>query len=184
MADTELATLAGGCFWCVEAALAELDGVESVTSGYTGGHTADPTYEAVCSGSTGHAEAVRVEFDPAVVSYREVLEAFFAIHDPTTEDRQGPDVGSQYRSAVYYHDEAQRETVEELIGAYEREGVYEGVVTEVEPAGEFYEAEAYHQDYYEKVKAGDPNVNSGYCQVQIPPKIEKVRSLSGKPARK
>ncbi|MFB6218444.1 MAG: peptide-methionine (S)-S-oxide reductase MsrA [Halobacteriaceae archaeon] len=165
---TETATLAGGCFWCVEAALDELAGVRETVSGYTGGHVEDPSYEEVCSGTTGHAEAVRVVFDPEVLSYRELLEAFFAIHDPTTENRQGPDVGSQYRSAVYYHDEDQRETVEALIEKFEGD-VYDGIVTEVEPAGEFYEAEEYHQNYYEK------NPNQPYCRAQIPPKLEKLR---------
>jgi peptide-methionine (S)-S-oxide reductase len=170
MSETELATLAGGCFWCVEAPMKELRGVEAVTSGYAGGDVEDPTYEAVCSGKTGHAEVVQVEFDPGVVSYRELLEVFFAVHDPTTLNRQGPDVGSQYRSAVFYHSEAQRETAEALIEEFEREGVYDGdVVTEVEPLETFYEAEEYHQDYYEK------NPNQPYCAVQIPPKLEKVR---------
>jgi len=169
MAATELATLGGGCFWCVEAPMKELRGVNEVTSGYAGGHVEDPTYEQVCSGTTGHAEVVQVAFDPDVISYRELLEVFFAVHDPTTEDRQGPDVGSQYRSAIYYHDEDQREVAESLIEEFEREGVYDGIVTEVEPLDTFYEAEEYHQDYYEK------NPNQPYCAVQIPPKLEKVR---------
>ena len=169
MATTELATLGGGCFWCVEAPMKELRGVHGVTSGYAGGHVEDPTYEQVCSETTGHAEVVQVEFDPELLSYRELLEVFFAVHDPTTENRQGPDVGSQYRSAVFYHDEQQRETTEALIEEFEREGVYDDVVTEVEPLEAFYEAEEYHQDYYEK------NPNQPYCAVQIPPKLEKVR---------
>ncbi|PSQ10521.1 peptide-methionine (S)-S-oxide reductase [Halobacteriales archaeon QS_5_70_15] len=169
MAATELATLGGGCFWCVEAPMKEFRGVNEVTSGYAGGHVEDPTYEQVCSGTTGHAEVVQVAFDPDVISYRELLEVFFAVHDPTTEDRQGPDVGSQYRSAIYYHDEDQREVAESLIEEFEREGVYDGIVTEVEPLDTFYEAEEYHQDYYEK------NPNQPYCAVQIPPKLEKVR---------
>ena len=153
----------------------ELRGVEEVTSGYAGGHVENPTYEQVCSETTGHAEVVQVTFDPDVISYRELLEVFFAIHDPTTEDRQGPDIGSQYRSAIFYHSDEQRETAEALIDAFEREGVYDRVVTEVEPLDAFYEAEEYHQDYYEKVQAGDPNTNSGYCHLYVPPKLEKVR---------
>ena len=137
MAETELATLGGGCFWCVEAPMKELRGVHEVTSGYAGGHVEDPTYEQVCSGTTGHAEVVQVAFDPDVISYRELLEVFFAVHDPTTEDRQGPDVGSQYRSAVYYHTEEQRETVESLVEALESNGTYDGIVTEVEPLETF-----------------------------------------------
>ena len=163
------ATFAGGCFWCVEAAFDELAGVESTVSGYAGGHVDDPSYEAVCSGQTDHAEVVQVGYDPDLVSYEDLLAVFFAVHDPTTVDRQGPDVGSQYRSAVFYHDEQQRETTEALIEEFEREGVYDGIVTEVEPLEAFYEAEEYHQDYYEK------NPNQPYCAVQIPPKLEKVR---------
>ena len=153
----------------------ELRGVRGVTSGYAGGHVENPTYEQVCSETTGHAEVVQVEFDPEVISYRELLEVFFAVHDPTTEDRQGPDVGSQYRSAVFYHSDEQRETAEALVEEFEREGVYDRIVTEIEPLETFYEAEEYHQDYYEK------NPNQPYCAVQIPPKLEKVREkFSGK----
>ena len=169
MSETELATFGGGCFWCVEAVFDELSGVESVTSGYAGGHVEDPTYEAVCSGTTGHAEVVQVAYDPDVVSYRDLLEVFFAVHDPTTEDREGPDVGSQYRSAVYYHDEEQREAVEAYVAELEERGVYDGIVTEIAPLDAFYEAEEYHQDYFEK------NPNQPYCAIQIPPKLEKVR---------
>ena len=170
MSDRELATVGGGCFWCVEAVFEEVDGVESVTSGYAGGHVEDPSYEEVCSGTTGHAEVVQVEYDPDVVSYRDVLEIFFAVHDPTTEDREGPDVGSQYRSAVYYHDEDQREVVEAYVDELESNGVYDdSIVTEVAPLETFYPAEEYHQDYYEK------NPDQPYCAIQIPPKLEKVR---------
>ncbi|ELZ31504.1 methionine sulfoxide reductase A [Halogeometricum pallidum JCM 14848] len=170
MSETELATLGGGCFWCIEAPMKELVGVESVTSGYAGGHVDDPTYEEVCRGSTGHAEVVQVEFDPDGLSYRELLEVFFALHDPTTEDRQGPDVGSQYRSAVFYHDEEQRQTVEALTVEMTESGVYDDdIVTEIAPLEAFYEAEERHQDYYEK------NPDQPYCAVQIPPKLEKVR---------
>jgi len=176
----EEATFAGGCFWCVEAPFKSVEGVESVTSGYIGGDTEDPTYEEVCSGTTGHAEAVRVVYDPEVVSYRELLEVLFAIHDPTTLDRQGPDIGSQYRSAVFYHGEEQRETVKEYIEELESD-VYDGIVTEVSSAEdyEFYEAEEYHQDYYEKVRAGDPNTNRTYCETRIPPKLKKVKEKFG-----
>jgi len=166
--DHDIATLAGGCFWCLEAPFEELAGVHGVTSGYCGGDVPDPSYEAVCSGSTGHAEAVQVEYDPAVVSYEALLEVFFALHDPTTENRQGPDVGSQYRSAVFYHDERQRETVEatieRLADAYD-----DPIVTEVEPLETFYPAAEYHQDYYAN------NPERAYCQVQIRPKMQKVR---------
>ena len=169
MSDTELATFGGGCFWCVEAVFDELSGVESVTSGYAGGHVEEPTYEEVCSGTTGHAEVVQVAYDPDVVSYRDLLEVFFAVHDPTTEDREGPDVGSQYRSAVYYHDEEQREAVEAYVAELEERGVYDGIVTEIAPLNAFYPAEEYHQDYYQR------NPNQPYCAIQIPPKLEKVR---------
>jgi peptide-methionine (S)-S-oxide reductase len=165
----EEATFAGGCFWCIEAPFKRVDGVESVTSGYIGGDTENPTYDEVCSGTTGHAEAVRVEYDPDTVTYRELLEVLFALHDPTTRDREGPDVGSQYRSAVFYHDEEQREEVEEYIDELEGD-VYDGIVTEVSPAERFYEAEEYHQDYYES------NPDQPYCRVNVQPKIEKVNA--------
>ncbi|MFW6003954.1 MAG: peptide-methionine (S)-S-oxide reductase MsrA [Halanaeroarchaeum sp.] len=168
---TRTATVAGGCFWCIEAAMAELDGVLSATSGYCGGSVADPTYEQVCTGETGHAEAVQLEYDPAVVSYEDLLTVFFTIHDPTTPNRQGPDVGSQYRSAIFTHDASQREVAERFIAELEAEDAYggESIVTEVEPLETFYEAEAYHQDYYEK------NPNDRYCSVYAEPKVEKVR---------
>jgi peptide-methionine (S)-S-oxide reductase len=170
MAETERATLAGGCFWCIEAAVKELDGVLSATSGYAGGHVEDPTYEAVCREETGHAEVVQVAFDPDRIGYEELLEVFFTVHDPTTLNRQGPDVGSQYRSAVFYHDDRQRELTEAFIDELERQEVYDDpIVTEVEPLEAFYEAEAYHQDYYEK------NPAQGYCQINVKPKIAKVR---------
>ncbi|MFO7926946.1 MAG: peptide-methionine (S)-S-oxide reductase MsrA [Halobacteriota archaeon] len=168
MSESETATLAGGCFWCIEAALKELRGVERVTSGYAGGHVDDPSYEAVCRGETGHAEVVQVTFDPQIISYRDLLEVFFAIHDPTTLNRQGPDVGSQYRSAVYYHDEKQRETVGAVIG--DLEPLYDDeIVTEVAPLERFYPAEEYHQDYFEK------HPNDTYCTVNINPKLAKLR---------
>jgi len=168
---TAQATFAGGCFWCIDAALEELDGVESTTSGYTGGHVEDPSYEEVCRETTGHAEAVRVEYDPDRIEYADLLEVFFSIHDPTTADRQGPDLGSQYRSAVYYHDETQREILEAFIADLEDAGVYDDpIVTEVEPIGEFYVAEEYHQNYFEK------NPDKPYCAAQVLPKVEKVRT--------
>jgi len=173
MTETEQATVAGGCFWCVEAAFERVRGVESVVSGYCGGHTEDPSYREVCNGTTGHAEAVQITYDPDGISYREILEVFFEIHDPTTEDRQGPDVGSQYRSGVYYHDERQHEIVESYIDELESEGVYDGIVTEVAPLETFYVAEEKHQNYFEK------NPNQPYCRMQIPPKLEKLESKHG-----
>jgi peptide-methionine (S)-S-oxide reductase len=168
------ATFAGGCFWCVEAAFDELAGVESTTSGYAGGHVEEPSYEAVCTGDTGHAEVVQVAYDPDRVSYEDLLAVFFAVHDPTTLNRQGPDVGSQYRSAVFYHDETQRETTEAFIDELEAERVYDDpIVTEVEPLDTFWAAEEHHQDYYEK------HPDQPYCAVQIPPKLEKVREQFG-----
>jgi peptide-methionine (S)-S-oxide reductase len=164
----EQATFGGGCFWCIEAPMQELRGVESVVSGYAGGHVEDPTYEQVCNGTTGHAEVVQVTYDPDEISYRDLLEVFFALHDPTTKDRQGPDVGSQYRSAIFYHDDDQRATAGAVVKELEGEA-YDGIVTEIEPLETFYRAEEYHQDYYEK------NPNQPYCAVQIPPKLEKVR---------
>ncbi len=168
--EHEQATLAGGCFWCVEAAFEELAGVVDTVSGYTGGHVEDPSYRQVCTGNTGHAEAVQVTYDPDELAYEEVLRVFFTVHDPTTVDRQGPDVGSQYRSAVYHHDEDQRETVERFVEELEAENVYDDpIVTEIERLGEFYVAEQKHQDYYEK------NPNDRYCQFNADPKIQKVR---------
>jgi len=166
----ERATFGGGCFWCVEAALKPLDGVEGVTSGYAGGHADDPSYEAVCRGSTGHAEVVQVAYDPEEISYPDLLEVFFTIHDPTTEDREGPDVGSQYRSIVLYHDDEQREIVEAFVVELEESGAYDdSIVTEIEPLEEFYEAEEHHQDYFEK------NPQDAYCRMHAAPKVEKVR---------
>jgi peptide-methionine (S)-S-oxide reductase len=170
MTDTETATFGGGCFWCVEAAMKELDGVESATSGYAGGQVEDPSYEAVCRGTTGHAEVVQVEYDHDRISYEEVLEVFFKIHDPTTLDREGPDVGEQYRSILLYHDDEQKEAIESFIAGLEDEDVYDDeIVTEVEPLETFYRAEEKHQDYYEK------NPDDAYCQFNADPKIRKVR---------
>ncbi|KOX96241.1 peptide-methionine (S)-S-oxide reductase [Halorubrum sp. ASP1] len=170
MTDTETATVGGGCFWCVEAAFKELDGVERVTSGYAGGHVEDPSYREVCTGNTGHAEVVQVEYDPEALSYEEILEIFFTVHDPTQLNRQGPDVGSQYRSIVLYHDDEQRRLAEEYIAALDEEGGYDDdVVTELERLETFYRAEEKHQDYFEK------NPADAYCTMHAQPKVEKVR---------
>ncbi len=170
MSDIETATFGGGCFWCVEAALKELDGVESVTSGYAGGHTENPTYRAVCSGKTGHAEVVQVEYDPDRLGYEDLLEVFFTIHDPTQLNRQGPDVGTQYRSIVLYHDDRQRELAEAYVETLEEEDVYDDeVVTEIEPLERFWRGEEKHQDYFEK------NPDDAYCTMHAAPKVEKVR---------
>jgi peptide-methionine (S)-S-oxide reductase len=170
MADREVATLAGGCFWCLEAVYEQLKGVEKVVSGYMGGHVANPGYNAVCSGRTGHAEVVQVTFDPAQVSYRELLEVFFTIHDPTTLNRQGADVGTQYRSAIFTHSPEQEQTAREVIRDVEEEGIWDNpIVTQVGPAPEFYPAEAYHQQYFRR------NPGQGYCQVVIAPKVGKFR---------
>ena len=169
---TEIATLAGGCFWCLEAVFDQLKGVAKVQSGYAGGIRANPTYEEVCTGTTGHAEVVQVTFDPAVTSYRELLEVFFTIHDPTTLDRQGPDSGTQYRSAVYYHSPAQKAVVEQVIKDMEAGHVWDDpIVTQVAPLDVFYPAEEYHRDYYER------NSNQGYCRVVIAPKVAKARKM-------
>ncbi|WP_312908762.1 peptide-methionine (S)-S-oxide reductase MsrA [Natronosalvus caseinilyticus] len=166
----ERATVGGGCFWCVEAAYKELEGIESVTSGYAGGHVEDPSYEAVCRGETGHAEVVQLEYDPDVIGYDEILEVFFTVHDPTQVNRQGPDVGTQYRSAIFTHDDEQRELATAFIEELEAEGVYDDeIATEVESLEAFYEAEAYHQDYFEK------NPTDAYCRMHAAPKIDKVR---------
>jgi peptide-methionine (S)-S-oxide reductase len=166
----EVATLAGGCFWCLEAVYDQMQGVRSVESGYTGGHTERPTYQAVCEGRTGHAEAVRITFDPSVVTYREILEVFFVIHDPTTLNRQGHDVGSQYRSAIFYHNAEQKRIAEEVIGSLTREQMYqEPIVTELVAAPAWYEAEPYHQEYFAR------NPFQGYCTAVVSPKVAKFR---------
>ncbi len=171
MSDShERATLGGGCFWCLEAVFELVDGVESVKSGYAGGHVADPTYEAVCSGTTGHAEVVQVAFAPKAISYRELLEVFFGIHDPTTRDRQGADVGTQYRSVVLAHSEEQVRTARSLIEELDREGPWDApIVTEVEPLDVFWEAEEYHDQYFRR------NGMQPYCQVVVAPKVAKFR---------
>lgn len=167
---TNKATLAGGCFWCLEAVYDDLKGVRRVVSGYAGGGTPNPTYQQVCSGATGHAEVVQIEYDPDVVSYRDLLEIFFTIHDPTTLNRQGADIGTQYRSAIFYHDGAQRRMAEEIISELEHDGVFANpIVTEVQPLDDFYPAEDYHQDYFAN------NPSQPYCQVVVAPKLAKFR---------
>jgi peptide-methionine (S)-S-oxide reductase len=169
-AGKEVATLAGGCFWCLEAVYDRLKGVESVESGYMGGHTVNPTYQAVCSGETGHAEVVRITYDPKVVSYRDLLDVFFVIHDPTTLNRQGNDEGTQYRSAIYYHSPEQRRIAEQAISELEAQQLYDDpIVTEVTPAVDFYVAEGYHQEYFER------NPEQAYCQFVVAPKVGKFR---------
>jgi len=167
----EIATLAGGCFWCLEAVFDELKGVKSVESGYMGGKTPNPNYDQVCSGTSGHAEVVRVTFDPAELSYRDLLSVFFAIHDPTTPNRQGNDVGTQYRSAIFHHSDEQKRIAEELIARLDAEGLFKSpIVTEVAPATQFHMAEDYHQEYFARVGAGNP-----YCSYVIEPKVAKFR---------
>jgi peptide-methionine (S)-S-oxide reductase len=166
----EMATLAGGCFWCLEAVYDELKGVDTVESGYMGGHIPNPSYRQVCDGDTGHAEVVRITFDPRVVSYSELLDVFFVIHDPTQRNRQGNDVGTQYRSAVFYHSAEQKRIAEEKIRGLASERVYEDpVVTEVEPARDFYLAEDYHQEYFAN------NAYQPYCMAVVAPKVAKFR---------
>jgi peptide-methionine (S)-S-oxide reductase len=170
MAKTEVATLGGGCFWCVETAFNQVEGVHSAVSGYAGGAKPNPSYEDVCSGTTGHAEVVQVTFDPAKLSYREALELFFSVHDPTTLNRQGADTGTQYRSVIFTHSAEQEATARAVIAALEREKVWDDpIVTEVRPAPPFYSAEEYHQRYYER------NPYGGYCMAVIRPKLAKFR---------
>lgn len=165
-----VATLGGGCFWCLEPVFQELEGVGDVVVGYAGGSVEEPTYQQVCTGNTGHAEVVNIPYDPSEISYRELLEIFFNIHNPTTKNRQGADVGTQYRSIILYHTEKQKATAESIIEEIESEGIWnDPVVTEVEEFEAFYRAEDYHQEYYEK------NPNAGYCQVVIAPKMSKFR---------
>jgi len=166
------ATLAGGCFWCTEAVYAELKGVKSVTSGYIGGAMPNPTYKAVCTGQTGHAEAIEIEYDPAVVPFEKLLEVFFATHDPTTLNRQGADVGTQYRSSIFVHDDEQRRVAQEVITKLNQARIFPApIVTLIEPATVFYPAEDYHQDYFAN------NPFQPYCQAVAAPKVEKVRKV-------
>ncbi|MCK9487423.1 MAG: peptide-methionine (S)-S-oxide reductase MsrA [Dehalococcoidia bacterium] len=169
--DLEAATLAGGCFWCLEAVYELLRGVRSVTSGYAGGHVENPSYEAVCAGVTGHAEVVQVEFDPQEISFRDLIDVFFTIHDPTTLNRQGHDVGTQYRSAIYTHSQEQQEAAREVIRDLTTKGLWsDPIVTEVEPLVAFYPAEDYHAEYYRR------NPGNPYCGIVIAPKVAKARS--------
>jgi peptide-methionine (S)-S-oxide reductase len=166
----EVATLAGGCFWCLEAVFDDFQGVESVVSGYSGGHVPNPTYNQVCSGRTGHAEVVQITFDPSMVSYRELLEVFFTIHDPTQLNRQGPDVGTQYRSAIFYHTAEQKETAQQVIRVLSEQGLWDApIVTEVTAFETFYPAEEYHQRYFER------HPNQPYCRMVVAPKVAKFR---------
>jgi peptide-methionine (S)-S-oxide reductase len=168
--STEIAFLGGGCFWCVEAAIKQLQGVESVRSGYMGGHVANPTYQQVCTGKTGHVEIAEITFDPALITYSDLLHVFFTLHDPTTLNRQGNDVGEQYRSVIFYRDEAQKKTAEEVIAGLTRDKVFSSpIVTAIEPASTFYVAEDYHQDYFAN------NPNQPYCMAVVAPKVKKIR---------
>ena len=166
----EVATLGGGCFWCIEAVFNELEGVEKVESGYSGGTVANPTYEQVCAGRTGHAEVVQITFDPKVISYREILQVFFTVHDPTTLNRQGNDVGAQYRSVIFYHSDEQKVVAEQIIKEIDAAKIWKApIVTQVEPFEAFYKAEDYHQEYFSE------NPEQPYCRVIIEPKIMKLR---------
>lgn len=168
--NKEIATLAGGCFWCLEAVFTELRGVEQVVSGYIGGHTLNPTYKQICYEDTGHAEAVQITFDPQVITFKELLEVFFTIHDPTTLNRQGGDVGSQYRSAIFYQSDEQRATSEQVVAEMTAAGIWsDPIVTEVTAAPVFYPAEAYHQEYFAN------NPYQPYCMAVVAPKVTKAR---------
>lgn len=169
--NVEFATLGGGCFWCVEAGFELVNGVERVESGYTGGELRNPTYQQICTGTTGHAEVVQVAFDPKVVSYRDILQIFFVLHDPTTLNRQGSDVGTQYRSAIFYHSPEQKKTAEELIASLDKERIWDRpIVTQIAPLDTFYKAEGYHQGYFRA------NPRQPYCQAIIAPKVAKLRA--------
>jgi len=171
--QTDTATFATGCFWCTEAIFEDLKGVLKVTSGYTGGHVKNPSYKEVCSGETGHAECIQLVYEPSKISYDELLEVFFEVHDPTSLNRQGADVGTQYRSAIFYHDAAQKEKAEFYKNELNKNGAFDKpIVTEIAPASKFYAAEDYHQEYYENNKSSNP-----YCSVVIRPKLEKFRKV-------
>ena len=170
--DLEITTLGGGCFWCIEAVFVELKGVQTAVSGYSGGKTDNPTYEQICSGKTGHAEVVQVTFDSNIVSFKEILEVFFTVHDPTTLNKQGNDVGTQYRSVIYYHSDKQKEIAQETIEKLEKSARWSNtVVTDLSPIEKFFEAESYHQNYF-KINSSQP-----YCKVVIEPKVNKFRKL-------
>jgi len=170
--QTDTAIFASGCFWCLEAKFSQLKGVLKVTSGYTGGHVINPSYEQVCTGTTGHAEACTIVYDPAVISYDELLEAFFVSHDPTQLNRQGNDVGTQYRSAIYYNNESQRQKTEYYINQLTKQKIYNNpIVTEIKPFTTFYNAESYHREYYKK------NPNQSYCRYVVQPQLEKFKKI-------
>ena len=170
MANTETAIFGGGCFWCVEAAFQQLEGVQAVVSGYMGGRVPNPTYEQVCSGRSGHVEVAQITFDPAVISYEDLLEVFFTVHDPTTLNRQGNDVGEQYRSVIFYRDEEQRKTAQAVVDELTKEHAFASpIVTAIEPASTFYPAENYHQDYFKNHPA------QPYCMFVVSPKVKKIR---------
>jgi peptide-methionine (S)-S-oxide reductase len=170
MAESETATLAAGCFWCVEAVFDDLEGVQDVVSGYSGGHTDNPTYQEVCSESTGHAEVVQIKFNPDVLSYADLLRVFFTVHDPTQLNRQGNDIGTSYRSGIFYHDDEQKRVAQEVIGEITTEGIYEApIVTEVTAFDKFWPAEDYHQEYFAS------NPNQPYCAAVVAPKVSKFR---------
>lgn len=168
--NNELATFAGGCFWCLETTFNRLKGVDKAICGYTNGHLPNPSYKEVCNGTTGHAEAVQIHYNPEMIDYNTLLKVFFSLHNPTTLNRQGGDIGTQYRSGIYYHNDTQKEMAIEMIKSLEKEGVFEKIVTEVEPIATFYEAEDYHQDYYNNNRE-----NNGYCTAVIDPKVAKLR---------
>jgi peptide-methionine (S)-S-oxide reductase len=171
MAESETATLAAGCFWCVEAVFDDLIGVEDVVSGYSGGHKDNPTYQEVCSESTAHAEVIQLIFDPSVISFKEILQVFFTVHDPTTLNRQGNDIGSSYRSAIFFHSDEQRRVAEETIAEFNAEGIYDNpIVTEVTAFDKFWPAENYHQEYFAN------NPNQPYCAAVVAPKVAKFRA--------
>ncbi len=177
--NLETATLGAGCFWCVEAVFDDLKGVESVESGYSGGHTANPTYREVCSDATGHAEVVNVNFDPDEISFKEILQIFFTVHDPTTLNRQGNDVGSSYRSAIFYHSDEQKRIAEEVVREFEAEAIYDNpIVTEITRFDKFYVAEDYHQEYFAN------NPNQPYCAAVVAPKVAKFRKKFAERLRK
>ena len=167
---TQIATIAGGCFWCIEGAFSEVNGIYSATSGYMGGTTTSPTYEAICTGTTGHAEVVQLSFDPSIISYQEILEIFFTLHDPTQLNRQGNDIGTQYRSAIFYHDNDQKIIAQNLIAQMTSDNIFSAdIVTQVNAIDIFYSGEAYHQDYVKN------NPHNGYCQAVVSPKLAKFR---------
>ncbi|MCF0065720.1 peptide-methionine (S)-S-oxide reductase MsrA [Dyadobacter chenwenxiniae] len=179
MANTEIATFGTGCFWCTEAVLESLDGVKKVVSGYAGGSVANPSYKEVCTGNTGHAECVEVVYDPKVISYAELLEAFFRSHDPTSLNKQGNDVGTQYRSVIFYHNEAQQKLAEQAKAELDKSGAYsKPIVTEISKAPKFYVAEDYHQNYFAN------NPDQGYCAFVIAPKLDKFKKVFKEKLRK